>query len=262
MKEKEEESEKLEEKKGQIEHDENKHNNTKESLKYDLKKLKEDNKTLNQELKKIESNNSLEHLNSIANDIYKSGLAPDGLKPEAIAVIIQSGKELGIPPINALRTIYVVKGRLSLGVHSIAAIIRKFGIYYETLEYFTDVLDEDGNAKGLPPNSGFVVNTNKMCKIRFYIPVPKNLPNSQNGYQIMDSEFTLIEAILAGVVKDNSAWVKYPRVQLWNRTFTIGAKRAAPHILAGMLETAEAADIEDVDYDVDDEGKVTILENE
>ena len=64
----------------------------------------------------------------------------------------------------------------------------------------------------------------------------------------------------AGQINSDSAWGKYPKLMLGVRAFTLGARDIASDLLIGTYESSEIFDFSDVPYDIDEEGKTTIID--
>jgi hypothetical protein len=138
--------------------------------------------------------------------------------PHAIAAI-QCGAELGIPPVASLNQIKIIKGQMTLSARVLLALATtKAGVKWRVVE-----------------------STDKRCEIVFTRP----------GWQDVTSIFTIEEAKLAGLVKDDSGWQKFPQDMLFARCSSRGVRRIAPDTTMGLYATEE---IQDADI-VDDEKK-------
>jgi len=81
---------------------------------------------------------SLEDLFRFSHAVVLSGLA-QGQKPEDVLVKIQTGMEIGLPPMRALTQVVVVNGRPSLMGDGALALVRRSGLlggYEEGIEAF------------------------------------------------------------------------------------------------------------------------------
>jgi len=81
------------------------------------------------------------------------------------------------------------------------------------------------------------------------------------------SSFKWSEAVAAklpidknGEYNSNSNWQKYRKLMLGIRAFTYGARDIASDLLLGTYETTELYEFNDVTYDIDVEGKTTIID--
>lgn len=71
---------------------------------------------------------SLDDAYRFAKMVINSGMAPAGFdKPEQVIVSVQTGAELGLPPMTALKWIPVIKGRSAMMVDAQKAIVRRDG---------------------------------------------------------------------------------------------------------------------------------------
>lgn len=156
-----------------------------------------------------------------ADVLAKSGLLPQTVKTgAAAAAIMLAGRELGIPPMQAFRTIYVVKGNVSLSAQLMAALVLRAGHSYELLE-----------------------NSNTRCAIKFM----------RRGGATYTHEFTLDDAKRAGLVNGDN-WQRYPKAMLWSRCMSAGIRAYMPDVIMGMYTPEELAGGEGVV--VDDTGEV------
>lgn len=146
-------------------------------------------------------------LDRIGEVFYKSGMFPD-IKGAAQAIVkIMAGRELGFPPIYSMTKIAVVKGRVTVGAEAIAALVKRSGEYdYQVTKHSRDE-----------------------CIIQF----------TRGGVAIYTSTFTLGDANLAGLVKTDSGWEKFPRAMLFSRAISQGARIACPHLISGVYTHEE-----------------------
>jgi hypothetical protein len=165
-----------------------------------------------------------------------SGLLPASIKnAEQALVIAQFGRELGFAPMQSFSSIYVVKGRPSLSTAAMSALLRKAGIKWKTIKDYEKIVDKDGKLLDIE------------TVIRFY----------RDGIED-DIKFTMQEANTAGLVTTSEVWKKYPKIMLYWRCFSIGARRIASDCIMGLYTTEEAAEIEKVPFDLDESGNVII----
>jgi len=146
--------------------------------------------------------------------LVKSGLLPKTVRTAAAAVAIMlTGRELGIPPMQSFRSIYVVDGKPTISTELMAALLLEAGVTYNI-----DKLTEAG------------------CQITF---------KRANGMHYT-SVFTAEDAKRAGLMgKDN--WRSYPRDMLYNRAFATGARKIAPDVLAKLYTPDELGAVEVLD---------------
>lgn len=152
-----------------------------------------------------------------ADVLVKSGLLPQEVKtPAAAAAIMLTGRELGIPPMQAFRSVYVVKGKPTLSAQLMGALIFRAGHSYRIVE-----------------------STNERCVIEF------RRRGAQNAYT---HEFTMADAGKAGL-SQSPTWKAYPKAMLFSRCMSAGARVAMPDVLAGMYTPEEIAEPGTVVFD-------------
>ena len=147
----------------------------------------------------------------------ESGFFSDS-RGEAQAVVkIMAGRELGLPPIVAMTSIHIVKGRVSVSAQAMGAIIKRTGQYdYRVAEH-----------------------TTKKCVIEFF----------KDSASIGKSEFTMEDAQAAGLAQQDT-WKKYPRNLLFARALSNGARWHCPHLILGVYTH------EEMGARVDSEGEI------
>lgn len=159
-----------------------------------------------------------------------SGIFKD-IKTAAQAVVkILAGKELGLTPIEAMNSLYIINDKIAVLTSIIASRIKKSGKY----DYLVNKLD------------------NEECEITFF-----SLKNGESK-ELGKSIFTIKDAAKAGIInKDN--WRSYPRNMLFSRALSNGAKWYCPDSLSSFHSVEE---LEDVNFDeervvtIDKEGEV------
>jgi len=142
-----------------------------------------------------------------------SGIFKD-IKTAAQAVVkILAGKELGLSPIEAMNSLYIVNDKIAVLTNTIASRIKKSGKY----DYAIDKLDE------------------KECTITFIAL------NGGDPKELGKSTFTIADAAKAGIVnKDN--WKNYPRNMLFARALSNGARWFCPDSLSSFHSVEELED--------------------
>lgn len=140
--------------------------------------------------------------------LVRSGLLPVEIKTaQAAAAIMLTGRELGIPPMQAFRSVYVVKGKPTLSAQLMGALILRAGHTYKVIE-----------------------SSNTRCEIEF---------RRRDGTTYRH-EFTSEDAKRAGLT--GQTWSAYPKAMLFSRCMSAGARVAMPDVLAGMYTPEELAD--------------------
>lgn len=152
-----------------------------------------------------------------------SGYFRDAKDMSQAAVKIQAGAELGIPPVAAMSSIYIVEGKPTLSAVLMGALVKRSGRYnYRVTEH-----------------------TNDKCSILFF----------EDKEQIGTSTFTYEDAQAAGVVR-NQTWTKYRRNMLFARAMSNGCRWYCPDVFGGPVYTAEELGEQRVNAD----GEVQVIE--
>jgi hypothetical protein len=159
-----------------------------------------------------------------ASTLVESGFLPRAVNtPEKAIAIIQTGKELGLGPMQALRSIHIIEGKPSMSADLIA-----------------------GLALQRVPGSTLRVaeSTDSKCVVEAARP----------GHPTTKFTWTMQDAQRAGIAnKDN--WKKYPRAMLRARCITEAARAVMPDAVVGLYDpdelgavTNEAGQVVDVPY--------------
>ena len=127
----------------------------------------------------------------------------------AIMACIQTGRELGLGDLEALRSINVIDGRPSLSAELMVKLVRRYG---------HSIVGKSGE--------GVATVTGR---------------RADNGDE-MTVEWTLAMATRAGLVtKDN--WKKYPEAMLWARAVTQLCRMLFPDCLRGLSYTSDEVEM-------------------
>lgn len=152
---------------------------------------------------------SWETIKEIAAEAFNSGLLPQAIKtPQMAAIIALKGRELGLPPMQALSGLYVVNGKVAMASELMMALIR----------------GRCSSAK-----IKVVERTAKCCKIAA----------SRNGGEPEVFEFNEADAKRADLIKPGGPWTKYPANMMYNRCVSNLARQMFPDIIAGASYTPE-----------------------
>jgi hypothetical protein len=138
----------------------------------------------------------------IGSMVAKSGLFPQ-MTMERAVTIMAIGEALGIKPVPSIQNIVVVEGKIFMEYPLVGTII-KSAPGYDYVEH----ADSD----------------DKKCAIDFI----------RNGVVVGTYTITIDDAKRAGLVKDRSAWVTWPKVMLFARALTQGQRRYIPEVMGGM----------------------------
>lgn len=220
----------------------------------------------------------LQGLEEFANNFIKTADVPHK-DPKKVVSIILYGKELGINPMVALNTIHAIQGRMSVGVSVFQMKLMAAGITYEVVDEFKPLFETvrvkpDGKGgwehydprwiyptqEDVPSDIGDDKVTSKPTPIDWVTRI--KFTRNVFGREITHTEsYKWSDAKLAGL-SDKDNWKKMPKLMLRHRCFTQGARFFANDIMMGVYEMSEMADSNKVDYDITEEGEVTILPNE
>jgi len=150
----------------------------------------------------------------LANALARSGLIPSPLrgKPDDILVVLISGRELGIPPMQSLRHLYVIEGRISMSAQMVLGRVLKSG----QCEYFT-----------------VYESTPKIARAK---------TKRRGSPDEVSLDFSMEDAMAMNLAnRDN--WKKQPKVMLRWRVVTALARLVYPDIVEGIYSEDEAEDI-------------------
>ena len=127
---------------------------------------------------------------------------------EAAFVILATGNELGLSPMQSLRGIHIIEGRPSPSADAVVAIILRSG----QAEYFREVETTDDKS------------TWETCR---------------RGSKRQIYTYTISDAQSAGLVKPNSNWMKYRKRMLAARAKAFLGRDVYPDILLGLITQEE-----------------------
>ena len=132
-----------------------------------------------------------------------SSLLPQELrgKPSDVLVAILYGQELGLAPMQAIQSIYVVKGRPTISAQLWVSLARRAGHKVKVLEEQPD-----------------------FCKVR--------VTRGDTG-EVEEATYTLDMAKTAGLMS-NANWKNHPHAMLYARAVSTACRRACPEIALGF----------------------------
>lgn len=159
---------------------------------------------------------TIESLFRFAEAVHRSALSPRSLDtPEKILVAIETGLELGLRPMQALRGIYVVNGRPGMMVELAAGVVRN-----------------SGKAASLKMGvSGEGENRHGWCE-------------SKRDGETLKTTFSVADAKKAGLW-GGGTWAKYPDRMLQARASGFHFRDYYSDVLMGLATTEELADIQE-----------------
>lgn len=157
----------------------------------------------------------------MANVFIKSGALPKHIdNASKLLMILQTGKEMGLRPMQSINGIYILDGKVALYSHVMLSKVLEGGV-----------------------------------KLKWIKDSPTEVEVEFSGLERTPyvSKFTIAEATKANLIKPGGAWTKYPAAMLRARAVSAGARVFCPDLISGAYTLEEVADV-----DVDDEGKETI----
>lgn len=156
----------------------------------------------------------------VANTLAASGFFPDAQGGAEAYAKILLGRSIGLAPMQAMTGIHIVEGKPQIAATTLAGFVRASPTYdYQVLEH------DDSH-----------------CAIRFVRLWPTVHPD---GAEVLgESAFSIAEAEAAGLVKDKSAWKKYPRNMVFARAMSNGVRWFCPDLFGGVPVYTEADEFE------------------
>lgn len=139
----------------------------------------------------------------------KSGLLPKAINtPEAAIIVMLKGRELGLPPMQALNSIVVIQGKPTISAEGMAALIFR---------------DHGDNALRFTETSA------TKATVRY---------QRKSWKEPQEFSFTMEDAKRAGVT-NNPTWNKYPAAMLRARCISAVARLAFPDTIGGLYTPEE-----------------------
>lgn len=167
-------------------------------------------------------------MNQMVEAVFKSGFLPTHIKnPSQALAIILKGRELQIPPMQALSSLFVVNQRVT------AQSDLMLGLALRTGE-ITYIIEED---------------TDNQCRIKFI--------RNRNGQKMeYIASYSMKEAITAQLSKKD-VWQKYPKALLRARTIAIGLRVIAADVIMGLYTPEEMG----AKVVITEEGEQVVIDN-
>lgn len=207
--------------------------------------------------------NSLDDMLAGARLLIESNVLPSNYQePEQVVGAIKMGHEYGLPALIALNNIHMIEGKPTLNVHLIGALLLRGGWTYNV------------EAHPCPENNymAAIRFTNKRAEAEhraklkevngYHEDVRKRMMDSLDNIAKAISQvftFSYAEAEQMGLTKKGN-WVKMPYIMLRSRCLTLGARLFAPDLMMGMNETAEWADVKNIDVSYREEDASVVLD--
>ncbi len=158
---------------------------------------------------------------NMANVFIKSAALPKHISNASqLLMILQTGKEMGLKPMQAINGIYILNGKVALYAHVMLSKVLEGGV-----------------------------------KLKWIKDTPTEVEVEFSGLERAPyiSKFTIAEATKAGLVKPGGAWSSYPGAMLRARAVSAGARVFCPDLISGAYTLEEIADVE-----VDKDGNETL----
>ena len=157
----------------------------------------------------------------MANVFIKGAALPKHItNASQLLMILQTGKEMGLKPMQAINGIYILNGKVALYSHVMLSKVLEGGVKLKWLKDTTTEAEVEFSGLDRAP----------------YV-----------------SKFTIAEAQKAGLVKAGGAWTSYPSAMLRARAVSAGARVFCPDLISGAYTLEEVADV-----DVDANGNETM----
>jgi hypothetical protein len=168
---------------------------------------------LSSQMSSISLQRELPYMFKLAEALLQTGFLPDTLKlPGQVVAIILAGRELGIPPMTALRTLHIVDGKISFSAQLQLALANRAGIRHRFLEISTT-----------------------RCEVELTSP----------DEEPARYEFTIDNAKKAGLLdRSVSPWHKYPKNMLQWRCVSNAISAHCPEVMLAVYDPDEVIDIE------------------
>ncbi len=158
----------------------------------------------------------VEALRAYSELLYKGGLAPKGVgRPEAVAAIIEVGRDIGLPATQAIANIKVVGGRPSIYGDAALAMVRASGLMID----FAETFDGEGD------------EYSAVCRT-----------HRAGAKEPRVSRFSVADAKRAKLWRKEGPWTEYPERMLMFRARGFNLRDEFGDVLCGLIFVEEAMD--------------------
>lgn len=154
----------------------------------------------------LPASNGMVELKEWADIGVKAGILPAGTNSYQAMSIIQTGKEIGLQPMQSLRSMSFVKGRLTMSVQLQLALAKQRGV----------VIKE-------------IIEVAESCTVTL-----------KRNDEIVTCKYTLNDARKAGLLREGGSYEKYERQMLRWRAIGDALRLIAPDLVMGLLSPEEA----------------------
>ena len=178
---------------------------------------------------------SWEEIERFAEKAARSGMVPKDYigKPDAIAIAVQMGSELGLAPVQSVQNIAVINGRPAIWGDALPGLCRASGMCKSIREwsegegdnqtFYCEAIRKDQSD---PVVAKFSVADAKRAKLWQESPTVKRRSRDGGTYEA-----------------DSGPWYSYPDRMLQMRARGFALRDAFPDVLKGLLSAEEARDI-------------------
>lgn len=164
----------------------------------------------------------VEALKAYSDVLFKGGLCPTGQgnsRPETVASIIETGKDVGLSPTQALASIMIVNGRPLIYGDAGLALVRASGLLEDIDEHF----------EGTPGTDEYAA----VCTVK-----------RAGAQRARTVKFTVADAKRANLwLKKKGPWTEYPERMLMWRARSWATRDEFGDVLRGLMFVEEARDI-------------------
>lgn len=153
----------------------------------------------------------VKYLENWATFAANAGLIPQGTTNYQAMAIVQTGKEMGLQPLQALRTMNFIKGRLVMSVQLQLALAKNTkNVIVENMEEGDDY-----------------------CEVSL-----------QRNTEKITCRYSVSDAQKAGLIKPDGSWAKYQKQMLRWRAIGDALRIICPDLVMGLLSPEEADSLE------------------
>lgn len=160
---------------------------------------------------------SVEDAMTVVSALGDCNLLPDGIKSQGDAfMIVMAGAELGMGPMASIRSLHIIKGKVTMSAELILGMLLSQGV-----------------------KAKWVTSTNDAAELELTRP----------GSDPHRESFTMEDAQRAQLL-GNGSWKKYPKAMLRARCISAAARAYAPDLMAGGgVYTPDELEVIDGDYE-------------
>ena len=162
---------------------------------------------------------TLEDTFRFATAVVQAGVATKGDSAQTVAIKIQMGAEVGLPPMASIQNIAVINGRPSIWGDAMLGVCRASGLF-----------DEASFAENVTTTTGKLIEAT--CTVR-------RLPDGKP----ITRRFSTEDANVAGLSGKSGPWQQYPRRMLQLRARSWALRDGFADVLRGMRAAEEERDI-------------------